>query len=88
MNAFFVEMRRNSVGKRTFSPSMEMGRLTRDGTAKSSREIKLLGANGDRELPIFPVQLATTRIGNLTRLTLTLATCDDHTKTSQKKNPK
>ena len=28
---------------------------------------------------IFPVQLTTSRIGNLTRLILTLATCDDHT---------
>ena len=28
---------------------------------------------------VFPVQLTTNRIGNLTRLILTLATCDDHT---------
>ena len=37
------------------------------------------GANGDREKIIFPVQLTTSRIGNLTRLILTLAICDDHT---------
>ena len=28
---------------------------------------------------MFPVQLTTSRIGNLTRLILTLAICDDHT---------
>ena len=37
-------------------------------------------ANGgrDREKNIFPAQLTTSRIGNLTRLILTLAVCDDH----------
>ena len=30
---------------------------------------------------MFPVQLTTSRIGNLTRLVLTLAICDDHTYT-------
>ena len=47
-----------------------MSRLTRDGTGRSnpSRETKLSGANGDREMLIFPVQLTTSRIGNLTRL--------------------
>ena len=44
-----------------------------------SRENKFSGANGDRELFIFPVQLTTRRIGNLTRLILTLAICDNHT---------
>ena len=32
-----------------------------------------------REVLIFPVQLTTSRIGNLTRLILTLAKYDDHT---------
>ena len=31
-----------------------------------SRETKFSGANGDREIFIFPVQLTTSRIGNLT----------------------
>ena len=44
-----------------------------------SRETKFSGANVDREKIIFPVQLTTCRIGNLTRLILTLSTCDDHT---------
>ena len=39
-----------------------------------SRETKFSGANGDREMFIFPVQLTTSRIDNLT-----LAICDDHT---------
>ena len=42
-----------------------------------AREGKFLGANGDREKFnfIFPVQLTTSRIGNLTRLIHTLAIC-------------
>ena len=37
-----------------------------------------MGADRDREMFIFPVQLTTSRIGNLTRLIHTLAICDDH----------
>ena len=37
------------------------------------RKTKLSGANGDREIFMFPVQLTTSRIGNLTRLIHTLA---------------
>ena len=52
---------------------MEIGRLTRDGTLPNlSREIKFSVVNGDREMFIFPVQLAKSRIGNLTRLIHTL----------------
>ena len=43
-----------------------------------SRETKFSGANGDREISIFPVQLATSRIGIFTRLILSLAIYDDH----------
>ena len=60
--------------------SMEMSRLTRDGTtAEPFRETKFLGANGDREIIIFPVQLTTSRIGNLIRLIPTLTIFDDQT---------
>ena len=38
------------------------------GRPNPSRETKFLDANGDREILIFPVQLTTSRIGNLTRL--------------------
>ena len=37
-----------------------------------SREIKFSGANGEREIFIFPVLLTTSKIGNLTRLILLL----------------
>ena len=40
-----------------------------------SRETKSSGANADREIFIFRVQLTTSRIGNLTRLIHTLAIC-------------
>ena len=40
-----------------------------------SRETRFSGANADREIFIFPVELTTCRIGNLTRLIHTLATC-------------
>ena len=37
--------------------------------ADLTRETKFSGANGDREKNIFPVQLATSRVGNLAGLT-------------------
>ena len=40
-----------------------MSRLTRDGTAEPvSRDQKISGANGDREILFFPVQLTTTNM--------------------------
>ena len=67
-----AELGRNSV-------SMEMIRLTRDGTV----EPVFSGANADREMFIFPVQLTTSRIGELIRSILTLAIyltrCSIHT---------
>ena len=49
-----------------------MGRLTRDGTAELvSRDQILRHARGQGNIN-FPVQLATSRIGNLTRLIHTL----------------
>ena len=51
---------------------MEMSRLTRDGTAEPvSRDQILRHARGQGNI-IFPVQLATSRIGNFTRLIHTL----------------
>ena len=44
----------------------------RDGRTRLERP-KFSGANGDREMHIFPVQLTTSRIGNLTRLIYTLS---------------
>ena len=42
------------------------------GRPNPSRQTKFSGANGDREIFIFPVQLTTSGIGNLTRSTHTL----------------
>ena len=51
---------------------MEMSRLTRDGTAEPvSRDQILRHAQGRGNI-IVPVQLTTSRIGNLTRLIHTL----------------
>ena len=59
---------------------MVMSRLTRDGTAEPiSRDQILRRERGQGNIPILPVQLTTSRIGNLTRLILTLAICDGHT---------
>ena len=62
-----------------------MSRLTRDGTDEPvSRDQILRHARGQGNI-IFPVQLTTSRIGNLTRLIHTLLlliilyVCDDHT---------
>ena len=41
----------------------------------SSRETKFSAANAVKEIPIFPVQLTTCRIGSLVRLIHTLAIC-------------
>ena len=51
------------------------------GPLNPSRETKLSGTYGDRGIFIFPVQLTTSRIGNLTLLIHTLlpGICDDHT---------
>ena len=50
-----------------------MSRVTRDGTAEPvSRDQILRHARGQGNFFIFPVQLTTSRIGNVTRLTHTL----------------
>ena len=69
-----AELGRNSISKHQIQP--EYGDKHR-GTElpNPSRETEISGANGDREISIFPVQLNTSRIGNLTRLILTLAIC-------------
>ena len=66
-----AELGRNLVSAR-FSLSMEMSRLTRDGTAKPVSRNQLSGTYGDKGIFISPGQLTTSRIGNLTRLIPTL----------------
>ena len=60
-----AKLRRNPVSKNQIRP--EYG----DEQADAGRDCRI---RGDREKFIFPVQLTTSRIGNLTRLILTLAT--------------
>ena len=56
-----------------------MSKLTRDGTVEPvSRDQILTRERGQGKIR-FLVQPATSRIGNLTRLILTLAVCEDHT---------
>ena len=64
-----AEIGRNPVSKHQIQLSREAG------LPNPSRETKFSGANGDRQLFIFPVQLTTSRIGNLIRLIHTLAIC-------------
>ena len=54
---------------------MEMNRLTRDGTADTVSRDQIRRRKRGQGMFIFLVQLTTSRIGNLTRLILTL----DHT---------
>ena len=71
-----------------FSLSMEMSRLTRDGTAEPVSRDHILRREreqGNIDFPCF--QLTTSRIGNFTRLIHTLATCVTiHTYMNEKKS--
>ena len=66
-----ADLGRNPVST-GFSLSMEMSRLARDGTAEPISRDQFLRRERRREIFIFPVQLTTSRIGNLTRLILLL----------------
>ena len=52
-----------------------MSRITQGGTGRSKMSCgtKISGANGKKEMSIFPIQLTTSRIGNLTQLIYTLS---------------
>ena len=56
-----------------------MSRLTRDGTAEpvSLERDQILRRERGQVNINFPVQLTTSKIGDLTRLIITLAVCDD-----------
>ena len=78
-----AELGRNLASKHQIQPEYEDEHADagRDGRTRLAR-LNSQGANGNREKIIFPVQLTTSKIGNLTRLILTLATdsiCDGHT---------
>ena len=69
-----AEIGRPPVSKGQIRPEYiwRMGRLTRDRTAEPVLRDQISGANGDREICIFPVTLTTSRVGNLTQLIHTL----------------
>ena len=67
------ELGRNPVSKHQIQPEYgdEQADAGRDGW-NPCRKTKFSGTHGDRRDIIFPVQLTTSRIGNLTRLNHTL----------------
>ena len=65
-----AELGRNLVSKHQIQP--KYGDEQADAGQSPSRETKFSGTYGDRGVFIFPVQLTTSRIGNLTRLIHTL----------------
>ena len=56
-----------------------MSRLTRDGTAEPVSRDQIIRHSRGQGNTIFPVQLTTSRISNLTRLIHTLLLCDNRT---------
>ena len=72
-----AELGRNSVCKHQIQPEYgdEQADAGRDRRTNPSRETKFSGANADSEIFIFPVQLTTCRIGNLTRMIHNLGIC-------------
>ena len=71
-----AELGRNPVSKHQIQPEYlnEQADAWRD-LPNLFRDIQFSGANGDWEILVFPIQLTTSRIGNLTRLILTLTIC-------------
>ena len=70
-----AEIRGNPVSKHQIQIEYgEMSRLTRDGTAEPVSRYQILSREqGQGKKNTFPVQLTTSRIGNLNRLILTFA---------------
>ena len=74
-----AELGRNPVSKHQIQPEYgdEQADAGRDGWTRLARP-NSQARHGDRGILLFPVQLTTSRIGDLTRLIQT-AICDDHT---------
>ena len=72
-----AELGRNPVSKHHIQPEYgdEQADAGRDCRNRLSRETKFSGTNTERGIFIFPVQLTTSRIGNLIRLIHTFAIC-------------
>ena len=75
-----AEIGRNPVSKHRFQPEYgdEQADAGRDYRTRLARP-NFQARTGTVKYLFFPVQLTTSRIGNLTRLIHTLAICDDHT---------
>ena len=75
-----AELGRNPASKHQIQPGYgdeqaDAGRDCRTRLARPNSQAR----TGTGKYSFFPVQLTTSRIGNLTRLILTLAICDGHT---------
>ena len=71
-----AELGRNPVSKHQIQSEYGDEQADATGLPNPSRETNFSGANADREIFIFPIQLTTTKIVNLlTRLIHTLAVC-------------
>ena len=70
-----TELGRNPVCKHQIQPKFENEQADTTGLPNSSHETKLPGANADRKVFIFPVQLTTSRSGKLPRLIYLSAIC-------------
>ena len=68
-----AELRRNPVSKHQIQPEYGDEQADAGRDCRTRLETEFSGANRDREIFIFPVQLTTSRIGSLTQLILTLA---------------
>ena len=66
-----AELGRNPVSTR-FSLIMNMRRMARTRIAEPVSRVQILAANVVKKILFFPVQLTTSRIGNITRLIHTL----------------
>ena len=75
-----AEIGRSPVSKHQVQPEYgdeqaDAGRDYRNRLARSNSQAR---TRTNKKIFVFPVQLTTSRIGNLTRLILTLAICDNH----------
>ena len=75
-----AELGRNPVSKHQILPEngneqADAGRDCRNRLARPNSQAR----TGTGEYSFFPVQLTTSRIGNLARLILTISICDDYT---------
>ena len=70
-----AELGRNPLSKHQIQYGDEQADAGRDCRTRLARPNSQARKNADREMLIFPVELTTCRIGNLTQLIHTLAIC-------------